>query len=295
MGLTPRVYETIYQGFSSKVNQPRSVMSTCFSSNQNEARDKTLDSQNLNSQYWYNLPRAQSTIYHQSENSPIPYSQSNLFGSAEHYTHYFYQDQQTRPPIGTHILNRQLPPFTKAPVVTLPRTSKPQTARVHFEDHHSVDSEPLTNLKRTSRIETSQSCIFLEQNRVFSEKQIFSFRVPQSAGEANTQPAVNRFSSSQIRYPQSSINQQNSSGLEEARRYPPQPPAVKNARSSLTGHGPQQGVDGSLGFYPPNVDDQWPYPPVFPPSGYYSMMPYGPAYGQPGLPFDFCSTSQNDP
>ena len=105
MRLTPRVYETIYQGFASKVNQSRPVMSTGFSSNQNEARDKTFDSQNLNCQYSYNLPRAQSTMYHQSENSQ--------YGSAQHYTHYFYQDQQTRPPIGTHILNRQLPPFTK--------------------------------------------------------------------------------------------------------------------------------------------------------------------------------------
>ena len=55
-------------------------MSTGFSSNQNEARDKTFDSQNLNGQYSYNLPRAQSMMYHQSENSKIPYIQSNLPG-----------------------------------------------------------------------------------------------------------------------------------------------------------------------------------------------------------------------
>ena len=61
-GVTTRVYEAIYQGFASRVNQPRSVMSTGLSANQNETRDKTLDSQNLNSQYSY-IPRAQSTMY----------------------------------------------------------------------------------------------------------------------------------------------------------------------------------------------------------------------------------------
>ena len=81
--LSPRVYESIYKGFSSKVNQPRSVMSGGFSSNQNETRDKIFDSQNLNSQYSYNLPRAQSTMYHQSENSQISYTQVDLPGSAE--------------------------------------------------------------------------------------------------------------------------------------------------------------------------------------------------------------------
>ena len=88
--LTPRVYETIDKGFSSIVNQHRSAMNTGFSSNQNEARDKIFDSQNLNSQNSYYLRRAQSTMYHQSENSQLPYTPANLPDSAEHYTHYLY-------------------------------------------------------------------------------------------------------------------------------------------------------------------------------------------------------------
>ena len=85
-GVTPRVYEAIYQGFASRVNQPRSLMSTGLSANQNETRDKTLDSQNLNSQYSY-TPRAQSTMYQPWENSQFLYTQPNLPSSAEHYTH----------------------------------------------------------------------------------------------------------------------------------------------------------------------------------------------------------------
>ena len=34
---------------------------------------------------------------------------------------------------------------------------------------------------------------------------------------------------------------------------------------------------------------------MFPQLGYYPPMPYGPAYGQPALLFDFRSSSQNDP
>ena len=132
-------------------------------------------------------------MYHQSENSQIPYTQSNLPGNAEHYTHYFYQDQQSRPPIGTHILNRQLPPFTKVPDVTPHRTSQPQTARVHFADHPSVDSEPLINLNRTSRIETSQALHLprTEPGLLREANLQLPGSVPQSAGEANTRPAVN--------------------------------------------------------------------------------------------------------
>ena len=85
-GLPPRAYESIYKGFSSRLNQPRSVMSINVSLKQNETRDKIVDRQNITSQHSYNLPRAQSTMYHPSENSHFSYSQANIPGGAEHYT-----------------------------------------------------------------------------------------------------------------------------------------------------------------------------------------------------------------
>ena len=155
------------------------------------------------------IPRAQSTMYQPWENSQFPYTQPNLPGSAEHYTHQYYPEQQTRPPIGTHILHKQLPPFTKVSDVTSPRTSQSQTARVHFEEHPAVDSRPLIDLNRTSRIETSQSLQFSRNNPGLLREANLQLpgSISQSVGEVNTQPAVSQVSSSQIRYSQSSINQ----------------------------------------------------------------------------------------
>ena len=152
-------------------------------------------------------------------------------------------------------------------------------------------------VNRTSRIETSQSLQFCRNNPELLREANLQLpgSISQSAGEVNTQPAISQVSSNQIRYSQSSINQQNSSGLEGARRYAYQSPVVENARSTLAGHGPQQGTDSSFGFYPPNFGYQWPYPPMFPQPGYYPPMPYGPAYGQPAFPLDFRNSSQNDP
>ena len=261
-GFPPRAYESIYKGFSSRLNQPRSVMSTSVSLNQNETRDKIVDSQNITSQHSYNLPRVQSTMYRPFENSHLSYTQANISSGAEHYTQYLFQDQQTRQPIGAHIYNRQLPPFIKAPYVPPPRTSQPQTARVHFENQLPVDSEPLINLNKTSRIGTSQSSNHSRTESGPLGEANLQLLGPQSAGAANPHPAANQSLSSRIGYPQSSINQQILSGFEEA-RYNPQPPLVGNARLPFAGQSPQQGVDGSGGFYPPNFGYQWPYTPMF--------------------------------
>ena len=212
-------------------------------------------------------------MYHPFENSHLPYTPANIPGGAEHYTQYLFQDQQPSQPIGAHIHNRQLPPFIKAPYVPPPRTSQPQTARVQ----PPVDSEPLINLNKTSRIETSQSSNPSRTEPGPLGEANLQLPGAQSAGAANPHPAANWFLSSRIGYPRSSINQQIPWGFEEARRYNPQPPLVENASLPLAGQGPHQGVDSSEGFYLPNIVYQWSYPPMFSQPGYYPPMPYGPA------------------
>ena len=301
-GYPPRAYDAIYRGLAARLNdsvrlnQPRSVMSTGASLNQSGMRDRIMDSQNQNSQYLYNPPRAQSTMYHPSENNRPPHTQTHIPGDGEHYTQYLYQDQQSRQPIGTHILNRQLPPFTKAPHVNPANTLQTQMARVHFENQSLADTEQLINLNRPSRIETNQLShpSRTEPDLPVGVRSQLQGSVPQSAGETNTQPATNHFLSSQIGY-QSSINQKNPLGLDEAKRCNNLRPGVENARSLFAGQNPYQGVDGSFGCYPPNVGYQWPYPPMLPQQGYVPPMPYGQAYGQSAFPLDFRNASQNDP
>ena len=196
-----RAYESIYKDFSSRLNQPRSVMSTSVSLNQNETRDKIVDSQNITSQHSYNLPRTQSTMYHPFENSHFSYTRANISGGAEHYTQYLLQAQQTRQPIGAHIHNRQLPPFIKAHYVPPLRTSQPQTARVHFKNQTPVDSEPLINLIKTSRIETSQSSNPSRTEPGPLGQANLQLPGSQSAGAVNPHSAANQSLSSRIGYP----------------------------------------------------------------------------------------------
>ena len=120
-----------------------------------------------------------------SYNTHIPPTHENFPGDSLHYTHYLFQDQQTRQPTETRLHNQQLPQFTETFYVPQPIISHPYTSRVHFEIEPSVGLEPLSMINRTSRIETSQPSdpLWTETNLIREANSRLSGAFPQSREE----------------------------------------------------------------------------------------------------------------